>query len=126
MKVAEGKIKLNFKREKKQRIPVRYIIKKEAGKVIAVANVGKELFLDIVERRHPEFTLWANGSKVFVSRMYMHNTYRAVATLDPEDTWDERVGMRIAGKKLKDKLNAAMDRRIKFLSDYLHKVADHL
>lgn len=76
--------------------------------------------------RHPEFTLWANSSKAFVSRLNMHETYRAIATLDPEDTWDERVGMRIAGKKLKDKLNAAMDRRVKFLSGYLHKVADNL
>lgn len=125
MKVVEGRIKLKRKLDAAQRIPVRYIIKEDVGKVIAIANIPKDLFMDIVETKNAMITPWASPKKL-VSRIFMNETYKAVATLDPEDTWNERVGMRVAGKKLKNKLNDAMDRRAKFLGNYLRKVADNL
>ena len=125
MKVVEGKIKLNLRSEKSERIPVRYIIKEDAGKVIAIAKLNSSLFSNIVESKYDILCPWAAPKRIS-DRFDMNETYRAVATLDPEDTWNERIGMRVAGKKLKNKLNAALDRRAIFLGNYLRKIADEL
>ena len=125
MKIVKGKIKLNLRSEKSERIPIRYIIKEDAGKVIAIAKLNSSLFSNIVESKYDILCPWAAPKRIS-NRFDMNETYRAVATLDPEDTWNERIGMRVAGKKLKDKLNAALDRRAIFLSNYLRKIADEL
>jgi hypothetical protein len=46
----------------------------------------------------------------------MRNSYSAIARCDKEDTYDFEVGKRIATKKLAEKYNKAIDRRMaKFL-----------
>lgn len=57
-------------------------------------------------------------------RFYMPNTIRAMARLHPEDKWDEHVGKKIAYKKLCNKYEQAITKRMRNIFNVLCDVLD--
>lgn len=57
-------------------------------------------------------------------RFYMPNTIRAVARLHPEDKWDENIGKEIAFKKLCNKYEQAITKRMRNIFEVLCGVLD--
>ena len=47
--------------------------------------------------------------------------YRTIATCDPDDTWDEKTGIKIALNKMKSKLDLAIDKRLSLFLNKLDK-----
>ena len=123
MKIIEGRIKISHIGS----VPVQYIIKEEAGKIIAVTTARrlKYALVDNLDDQLDWLTPY-NMQRSIVKKLHMPHTYRAIASLDPSDIWDEKEGLRVATAKLKDKMEKSVEKRINILKSYLHNAADAL
>lgn len=109
---------------------IEYKVYKEQGVVVAIA---KDCVYDAINRFDTKFvkTTSAYLNISFGSlfsfpdlRFYMPNTIRAVARLHPEDKWDENLGKEIAFKKLCNKYEQAIMKRMRNIFDVLCGVLD--
>lgn len=85
---------------------------------------------DAIDKLNSKF-IAPSTSDVIVSQMYnkdnsymMRNTYSAIARCMPGDEYDFEVGKRIAMKKLSEKYNNALDRRIARFAKHMSKSVD--
>lgn len=131
MKVINRQIKVALLKEK---VNVTYFIKPEERKIIAVCRFsmpmkkGEESILN-----DPDIVI-LNSMKIMESsgaflcfndsaykRLTMSKCYKSIATCDPEDTWDEAVGMEVVNYKITQKLNTAVINRFAYIQDILAK-----
>ena len=109
---------------------IEYKVYKEQGVVVAIA---KDCVYDAINRFDTKFvkTTSAYLNISFGSlfsfpdlRFYMPNTIRAVARLNPEDEWNENIGKEIAFKKLCNKYEQAITKRMRNIFEVLRGVLD--
>lgn len=109
---------------------IEYKVYKDQGVVVAIAH---GCTYDAINRFDTKFvkTTSAYLNISFGSlfsppdlRFYMPNTVRAVARLHPEDKWDENIGKEIAYKKLCNKYEQAIAKRMRNIFDVLCGVLD--
>lgn len=82
---------------------------KEHGRVIAVANNCEFEAIDKIVKR---FQYVFDCGDCGLEKALMPNTFKAVATCHPEDTYDFQVGRQIADEKLMAKLKKSEDKAI--------------
>ena len=109
---------------------IEYKVYKEQGVVVAIA---KDCVYDAINRFDTKFVK-TTSSYLHIGfgslfnfpdlRFYMPNTVRAVARLSPEDVWDENIGKEIAFKKLCNKYEQAITKRMRNIFKVLCSVLD--
>ena len=132
------------------KINIRYIIKEEDGKIIAIAKfrdlnsydnfkfnktLGSikrinnddnanniEIVLDKIE-----FISNSNGFKpmwnpTMYKKLCMHKQYTSVATCDPRDEWNEETGIEIVTEKIIKKIDTAIVNRLALAYDKMRSV----
>ena len=109
---------------------IEYKVYKEQGVVVAIA---KDCVYDAINRFDTKFVK-TTSSYLHIGfgslfnfpdlRFYMPNTVRAVARLSPEDEWDENIGKEIAFKKLCNKYEQAITKRMRNIFKVLCSVLD--
>lgn len=82
---------------------------KEHGRVIAVAT-GCEF--DAINKIMKRFQYVFDCADCGLEKALMPNTFKAVATCHPEDTYDFQIGRQIADEKLMAKLKSSEDKAI--------------
>lgn len=123
------------------KVNIRFIIKEEDRKVIAIAKFTDPFKDKYLEENHKDdnyndecivmkkfdqecqakgFSPKWNHSKF--NRLLMAPRYIAVATCDPRDEWDEATGMKIAEDKIASKLLTAIVNRFAAAVDMLRSV----
>ena len=50
----------------------------------------------------------------------LENYYRTIATCDPRDEWDEKIGINLVLNKMKNKLDTVVNNRLIIFTDKLH------
>ena len=109
---------------------IEYKVYKDQGVVVAIAH---GCTYDAINRFDTKFVKTTSaylnisfGSLFSIPdfRFYMPNTVRAVARLHPEDKWDENIGKEIAYKKLCNKYEQAIAKRMRNIFDVLCGVLD--
>ena len=107
---------------------IEYKVYKEQGVVVAIA---KDCVYDAINRFNTKYVKTTSSylrigfDSLFNFpdlRFYMPNTVRAVARLHPEDKWDENIGKEIAFKKLCNKYEQAITRRMRNIFKVLYGV----
>lgn len=108
------------------KLDIKYIVKEDTGTVIAITcdDVSEE-FRQFIQRKYTVLRLYGISRKHF-NRFFMPCIFKGVAKLDPRDEWSKEKGMKIAKRKLRYKLNASANRRLKFMSSYIRRICDEL
>lgn len=109
---------------------IEYRVYKEQGIVVAIA---KDCVYDAINKFNTKYVK-TTSSYLHISfgslfsfpdlRFYMPNTIRAVARLHPKDEWNEYTGKEIAYKKLCNKYEQAIAKRMRNIFDVLRGVLD--
>ena len=114
-----------------EKVNVKLIVKEEDRKVIAIADekicgsgylkfIAKRIIYDFFINRGLIHVQFAYDSKLG-NDLNLESYYRTIATCDPDDTWDEKTGIKIALNKMKSKLDLAIDKRLSLFLNKLDK-----
>ena len=103
------------------------IIREDKHKVVALARDCSRLGMDACVKafRSVKFLCLEDGSKL-LQDMDMNFSYIGVAVCDPSDTFDVKKGEAVAARKLKEKLEKAVDGRKRMLGKELARMAVEL
>lgn len=109
---------------------IEYKVYKDQGVVVAIA---KNCMYDAIHRFSTKYVKTTSSylnigfGDLFSPtdyRFYMPNTIRATARLHPEDNWNEYIGKEIAFKKLCNKYEEAITKRMRNIFEILCGVLD--
>ena len=101
-------------------INIRYIIKEEEKKVIAITDdkqYTSELLINLIQKKFNNFGMTIFFSRSNYNKLSLNEYYKAVATCNELDEWDVNKGISIAKAKIKLKLDKAITNRLAFFID---------
>lgn len=101
------------------KVKVDYFINAKAGVVVAIARGCSEIVVDDIENRLGYEISYRNAQ-----RYKINDTYRAVARLYPGDTFDEHLGKEIATKRLYNKLDKVVSRKLTSFAHHMERMAN--
>lgn len=108
-----------------ENINVRYIIKENERKVIAITDdkdYTSELLINFLHKKFDNFGIIILFKDSVYRQLVLNETYKAVATCNELDEWDVNKGIEVAKMKLKVKLDKAINNRLAYFIDRNNKV----
>ena len=113
-----------------EKVNVKIIVKEEDRKVIAIVDekiCGDGYLKYLVKRVIYDFfnhqgllNINFNHESKIGNILNLENYYRTIATCDPRDEWDEKIGINLVLNKMKNKLDTAVNNRLIIFTDKLH------
>ena len=112
-----------------ENINIRYIIKEEERKVIAITDdkqYTSKLLINLIYKKFDNFGMGILFTNSNYNKLELNEYYKSVATCNEADEWDVNKGISVAKAKIKLKLDKAITNRLAFFIDRNDKIISTL